>query len=125
MTQIRNIAAALLLGTLALLGLTQLLPADTAPTAAAPAVAVVEQMHAVETPSGLGTDFGLVTVALGEGTDFTQAQVDEILLAADRVCEGITAGVPVVVMADTLVQTQGIGDEAARDFVNLAATTRC
>jgi hypothetical protein len=62
---------------------------------------------------------------LPEGTDFTPGMLTEVRAAADRVCEGVTAGVPVMVMADTLAVEQGLTDPEARHFVNQAALGYC
>lgn len=91
--------------------------------------ALVEAATAVEVPqveqtSALGTDFGIVQLALGDA-DYTPEQVTEIIYAADRVCEGQTALVPVPVMVDSLVAEQGLDAVTAQAFVDMALATRC
>lgn len=64
-------------------------------------------------------------VALAPASDFTPEHAAVLVEAADRVCEGATAGVPVVEMADRLVVELSLTDEEARTFVNTAATVHC
>jgi hypothetical protein len=61
---------------------------------------------------------------VGEGTE-VPANSAELLLAADRVCEGLTAGVDLLTMQDGIAVEFGVGDEEARLFVNLAAGIHC
>jgi hypothetical protein len=61
---------------------------------------------------------------IGEGVDFP-ANADELSLAADRVCEGLTAEVPLVYLADGIADEFGVDDTEARRFVNLAGVIRC
>lgn len=145
MTQIRNtfafvlvVAAFIGLGTLLLSQGGQQQPAElTTQAQAAVQLAEINAMQAehpslvaasevTEQPatSALGTDFGIVHLALGDA-DFAPEQVAEILLAADRVCEGLTAEVPAQVMVDTLVAQQGLDAATAQAFVDMATDTRC
>ncbi len=64
-------------------------------------------------------------VALMPGTEVSPARARALLTAADRVCEGLVAEVPVVVMADSIAARFGVDDTQARHFVNLAATSHC
>lgn len=127
------VAAALIcaIGALAAVALTVQLARHTAPAApAAPA-----QLHRIdaipaaqaqqEAPSGLGTDYGIVMLALGEGADYTPEQVAEVLASADRVCEGRTAGVPDEIMAQTVARQEGLDQARAQQFVALVGATRC
>jgi membrane-bound lytic murein transglycosylase B len=129
------LAAALIcaIGALAAVGLTVELSRATLPAPAAPsqlhridAIPAAQSVEA-EAPgaSGLGTDYGIVTLALGEGTDHTQAQVSEVLASADRVCEGRTAGVPDEIMAQTVARESGLDQARAHQFVALVTATRC
>jgi hypothetical protein len=86
---------------------------------AAPAPAAV----AAE-PQGVGTDFGLMQIAM-PGGDWTQAQVTEVQAAADRVCEGLTAQVPVPDMVLTLTAQEGLTPGQAAAFVRAVSQTRC
>lgn len=63
--------------------------------------------------------------ALAPSTDLSPEQAADLLAAADLVCEGVTAEVPVMVMADTLAADLGLTDEEARHLVNTAATVYC
>lgn len=74
--------------------------------------------------SALGTDYGIVHLALGDA-DFTQAQVTEVLYAADRVCEGLTAEVPTPLLVQGIASESGMDKAVARDFVALVTATRC
>lgn len=87
------------------------------PSSPARAVAATEAPAAVEVDPFL--------VALAPGTHFAPEHADALLAAADRVCEGVTAEVPVVDMANALAESLGLTDEEARDFVNTAATVHC
>jgi hypothetical protein len=91
---------------------------STADAVQAPAVEVAP---AVEAPA-LDEDPFLLALLGDAGLP---ENAEELLLAADRVCEGVTAEVPVVVMADTVAAEFSVDDEQAREFVNLAATIRC
>jgi hypothetical protein len=75
-------------------------------------------------PQGVGTDFGLMQIAL-PGGDWTQAQVTEVQAAADRVCEGLTAQVPVPDMVLTLTAQEGLTPGQAAAFVRAVSQTRC
>lgn len=129
MTLVLLVAAAL--GALAL----ALIP-NPGTAVAAPAAPVMHRIDAIPAARAvvapapaetirLGTDFGVVTLALGEGVDYTQDQVDEVLASADRVCEGRTAGVPHEVMAQTVAAQSGMAPRQAEAFVSLVLVTRC
>jgi len=66
-----------------------------------------------------------VAVELVPGADLTPEQVALVEQTADLICEGFTAGVPVVNMADSLVWNFGLTDTEARDFVNQVGNTHC
>lgn len=74
--------------------------------------------------SMLGTDYGIVRVALGDA-DFTDAQVTEVLASADRVCEGQRAGVPITTLEQTVAADSGLDMPTAHDFVALVLLVRC
>lgn len=78
-----------------------------------------------EKPSGmLGTDYGIVRVALGDA-DFTQSQVTAVLASADRVCEGQRAGVPITTLEQGAAAASGMDMPTAHDFVALVLLVRC
>jgi uncharacterized protein involved in copper resistance len=58
------------------------------------------------------------------GTEVTPERAQQLAEAADRVCEGVAAQVPVVDMAATLSADLGLDDTEARTFVAVAADTR-
>lgn len=62
---------------------------------------------------------------VGEGVGYTAQQAEALTTAADLVCEGITAEVPMVDMSTFLVADYGLTDDEARTFVANAATTHC
>lgn len=128
-TAVLALAAALIcaIGALAAVALTIQIGRAATPAAAA-GMHRIDAIPAVqETPeaSGLGTDYGIVTLALGQGTDYTQTQVDEVLATADRVCEGLTSQVPVTVIEQTTAAQSGMDLPTAHDFVALVAAIRC
>jgi hypothetical protein len=63
--------------------------------------------------------------ALAPDSDFTPAQAEALTLAADRVCDGFTADVPVVVMVDTLMADLGLTGPEARRLVEVAGVEVC
>jgi hypothetical protein len=132
MTQMKNTAARLLL-VLAVLGLIGTLcwiaAQNTAKNAPTGDVAVVEQAEIQMTridaiPALQGAEAEFLT-ALAPGSDFTEEQARDLTSWAFKVCEGITAEVPVVDMADVLVREVGMTDAEARDFVTVAGDTVC
>lgn len=90
-------------------------------------VAVAAHRISLELPARpqVAASDDLVGLTLGTGTDYTQAQADEISQAGDRVCEGFRAGVPVVEMERTLVAAENLTDVQAHQFVLNAHTLRC
>jgi hypothetical protein len=98
------------------------LAATLLPTAAE-RPAVVELAPALRSTAAEPSPF--LVALLGDGTHLDAAQVEELTAAADRVCEGVTADVPVMVMADTLAGELSLTDEEARHLVNTAATVHC
>jgi Protein of unknown function (DUF732) len=113
-----TLAVALLIAAVALLA-DLLLPADPAARADTPAPAAQERTATLS-----GPDAAFLSV-LAPGTELEPGQAAALVEAADRVCEGVTAAVPVVVMADTVAADLGLSDTEARHLVNTAATTRC
>lgn len=75
-------------------------------------------------PAARSTVDPLLT-ALAPGSDLAPDTAAALLAAADRVCEGVTAEVPVVDMANALTVELSLTDEEARTFVNTAATVHC
>jgi hypothetical protein len=67
----------------------------------------------------------LVAAVFGGQTDYTTVQADRIHQAADRVCEGFTAQVPLVVMEPELVQEFDMTGEQAHEFVQVAHAQQC
>jgi hypothetical protein len=97
-----------------------LLPSSAAATAPAQQVTVVPAMHAT-TPQ---PDAFLVAL-VGEGTDLPVQQAEALSLAADRVCEGITAQVPEGFMIRTVSEEEGLTLEEAHRFVETATAVHC
>jgi hypothetical protein len=64
-------------------------------------------------------------LTLAPDQDLTEAQATEVLLAADRVCEGMQAGVPLMDMAIEVQASQGLTGVEAHDFVKRAAQAHC
>jgi hypothetical protein len=67
----------------------------------------------------------VLTAAFGGGAGYTYEQVREIRAAADRVCEGIRAEVPMVDMTAALSTAYGLDDATARNFVTVVARAHC
>lgn len=127
MTTARATAALLLIaaavGAIALLLMPS--PAAHADTHPRPAEAVSRSLAATATPRGTGVGADLdVLAAAAPGSELSPAQADEALLAADRVCEGITAGVPEGFMIRTVADESGLPLPQAHLFVE-AAAVRC
>lgn len=108
-----------------------LLPAQQ-PTAqaAVPAVTDVHRIDAI--PAVQAADLPQVdelvarTLAAHVGdTAYTTTQSIEAHLAADRVCEAMIAGVPLMEIADATAAQQGLTDEEAHDFVIAAHEINC
>jgi hypothetical protein len=127
MTQTARTAAAFLLAVfaavllaVAFIQLVQRAPAQVQ----APAAPVgLHRIDAVPAPAAQPLKTGFAAL---EGTDaLSGAEQSQVEAAADRVCEGVTGQVPVMGMADTLVEEQGMTDEQARAFVNEVAVQRC
>lgn len=121
-------AAALLLVAAGVALLAALLIPNPPARAQVPAPAAQGGTAALSGPAhgtGAGADLAVLDAATPEGAEaLTPAQVVEVFATADRVCEGLTAGVP----ADRIVQTVGVQAGLpildARAFVS-AATARC
>lgn len=81
-----------------------------------------------QAPRGAGTGvsetLALIEAASPGGDRLTPAQLTEVFLAADRVCEGFAVKVPVVEMEDTLMAQQGLTRPQAQAFMD-AAAFRC
>lgn len=76
-------------------------------------------------PSVSGVDAEFVAAVVGPGTDLAPGQALELVYAGHRVCEGFTAGVPMIDLADALVAEFGVTDEDARAFITLADEFYC
>jgi hypothetical protein len=100
-----------------------LLPASAGAVQPAQRPATVELAPAMHSTATTGSPF--LTALVGPGTDLTEGQAAELIAAADRVCEGFTAGVPVAVMSTTLMTELSLTGEEARHLVNTAAVLHC
>jgi hypothetical protein len=121
------VALAVALAVGALLGVAASPSGADAVQPVAPAVdePAVPAAPALPTLPGYDAADPFVVALLGPDTDASPERVVELLLAADRVCEGFTAEVPVVDLADTVAEELSLTDEEARAFVNTAGTVRC
>ena len=95
--------------------------ADAPPAIAEPTPAPVE----VLAPSVSGVDAEFIVALVGPATDLAPEHSLELVYAGHRVCEGFTAGVPMVDLADSLVAAHGFTDEEARAFITLADEFYC
>jgi len=68
---------------------------------------------------------GFLVALIGPGTDLPAERAEELTLAADRVCEGFTAGVPEGMMIRTLSDEEGLTLTEAHQFVETAAAVHC
>lgn len=97
-----------------------LLPAAagaTQPTQRPAPVTVAPAVHAAPD--------AFLTALLGDATDLAPGQGEQLLEAADRVCEGITAQVPEGFMIRTVSEEQGVTLEEAHQFVETAMSVHC
>lgn len=90
-----------------------------------PVVAATALPPGAVAPAQADAPDAFLAALLGPATDLAPGQAETLTAAADRVCEGFTAGVPVVVMADRLSAELGLTDEEARHLVNTAGTVHC
>lgn len=96
-------------------------PPARADTPAAPAqerTATLSGLHG----TAAGADLAVLDAASPEA--LTTDQTAQVFAAADRVCEGLTAGVPEGFMVRTVAADAGLALPAAHAFVE-AAITRC
>jgi hypothetical protein len=70
-------------------------------------------------------DDTFLTALYGPGTDVEPARAQQLLEAGDRVCEGLTDGVPVAVMTAELMPELRISGDDARIFVGAASQILC
>jgi hypothetical protein len=133
MTQTRTTYAAFALlvaafGVLASL----LIPSAHAPAAqAASSVADVHRIDAI--PAVQAADLPQVdeliaaTLAqhVGDTGPYTTVQAEQAHLAADRVCEGMIDGAPLMDIQDAVATQQGLTDTEAHDFVLAAHRIQC
>lgn len=94
----------------------------------APPAAIAEPAPApadVLASSVTGVDAEFVAAVVGPDTDLAPGQALELVYAGHRVCEGFTAGVPMVDLADALVAELAVTDEDARAFITLADEYYC
>jgi len=96
--------------------------ATPAPTAVQPAEPAAPALPAL--PGYDAADPFLVEL-LGAGSDVTPERAVELLLAADRVCEAMTAGVPLIEVEPVLAEELSLSDEEAHEFARLAGWVRC
>jgi hypothetical protein len=129
MTQTKNLLlalTALVIGAFLGAGLTQLdqlveQPTPVSVTLEAPATEGINRIDAI--PADQPAEQAFESLA---GTEtFTAEQLAQIELAADRVCEGLTAGVPMVEIQAQLTASEGMDDAQARAFANEVAVSRC
>jgi hypothetical protein len=59
----------------------------------------------------------IVALAFGGETDYTTLDAIHVHEVADRVCEGFTAGVPIIEMDRILVEQENLTPVAAHEFV--------
>jgi len=91
-------------------------PADASPRPDGPRYAhVTAHLDAQDDP---------FLAALAPGSDMSDARAKTLLIAADQVCEGLTADVPIATMTTELVYL-GMTGEEARAFVDLADRVHC
>lgn len=95
------------------------LPAAAADQLPAPAVAI-----AIPAPVLDGVDAAFVAQLL-PASEVTDARALELASAGHRVCEGFTAAVPMVDLADSLATGLGFTDREARAFITLAGEFYC
>jgi hypothetical protein len=121
-TALLALAAALIcaIGALAAVALTVQLSRASAPEVPAD---TMHRIDAIPAADAAPAD-DLLLAVLGQA-DYTPEQAAEIHLAADRVCEGFTAQVPLVVMEPELVQEFDMTGEQAHEFVQVAHAQQC
>jgi hypothetical protein len=100
-----------------------------APTAA-PAPAAVPAAPSTTAPAlptlpGYDASDPFLVALLGDSADLTDERAVELLLAADRVCEAMTAGVPLVEVEPVLAEELDLSGDEAHEFVRVAGWTRC
>lgn len=121
MTQIRTYAlAAFLISAFTCLALA-LLPD---PGSRAQAAAVSVPAAPVPAPAPAPVD-RLADGVLGGRTDYTTVEVERLHEAADRVCEGFVAQVPLVEMEPELVREFSFTGAEAHRFVKVAHSVQC
>lgn len=99
-------------------------PPARAMTAAAPAPSRTATLSGPQAHgTGVGPDLPVLAAASPTG-ELSPAQATEALYAADRVCEGIVAGVPEGFLVRTAAEEGGLTLTDAHAFVE-AAITRC
>lgn len=98
-------------------------PAD-AHTHPASSQAVLGQHSPIVRGTAVGPDLAVLTAAAPATETLTPGQADEALLAADRVCDGLTSQVPEGWMIRAVAEEQGMTLTDAHAFVE-AAITRC
>jgi hypothetical protein len=104
-----------------------LLLAGTTPAGAAPADVtpiVLQRIDAVPAHQPADVDPALMVAAFGPGAGYDDAAAAEVRLTADRVCEGIAAGVTADEMIAALMRTTGMLPDQSRAFLT-AATAGC
>lgn len=125
MTTARAYAALLLIAAAVGLIAAVLMPNPPA-RAQTPAGPAQERTATLSGPHGTAVAPDLAVLdAAAPGTEaLTADQAAEVFAAADRVCEGLTAGVPVTAMESEISTSGGLTLPAAHGFV-AAASLRC
>lgn len=67
----------------------------------------------------------VIGVAVGKAADYDPATAAAILTAADQVCEGFTAEVPLTTMEQTVTEASGLPPATAHVFVAVALRLHC
>jgi hypothetical protein len=97
---------------------------QAAPVAAEPAAPSTTAPALPSLPGYDASDPFLVAL-LGDSADLTDERAVELLLAADRVCEAMTAGVPLVEVEPVLAEELDLSGVEAHEFARVAGWTRC
>jgi hypothetical protein len=83
------------------------------------------EAHAGGTAVSTTLDDTRLAAALAPATEIPADRAAELSLAADRICEGLTAEVPVTTIEQTLVAQESLTADEAHRLVEVAATVRC
>lgn len=97
---------------------------DTPAAVPSGGTATLSGSDAVIRGTGVGPDLAVLDAAAPAGGDLSPRQAAQALLAADRVCEGVTANVPEGFLIRTAATEGGLTPADAHRFVE-AALIRC